>query len=284
MQNFDIQVLVDNTAIRRDLDTEHGLSMWVTTGRTHLLFDTGLGIALADNATVLGADLRLTDVIVLSHGHFDHTGGLKHVFSLDISPQIYMHPDAVRMRYGCLQSPPHKPIGMPEEIAAILAGKTAHISHTSRPTQVAQRIWVTGPIPRRTAFEDTGGPFYVDADCLVPDAIIDDQALWLETEMGIVVLLGCAHSGVVNTLDYIAALSGQRRFHAVIGGMHLLNASPERLDATIEALRRYEVNLVGPCHCTGESPMSLLMEKFPTQFVRVGAGSTFTFRARGVPL
>jgi len=272
-----ITILADNKAQTPDLTVEHGLSMWMETGGKHMLLDTGMGVALPDNAAALGVDLRRADAVVLSHGHFDHTGGLPYLFEQGVSPTIYLHPEAVRMRYGCLQTPPHKPIGMRPEIAELLAARAADIVHTTRPVQVMEQVWVTGPIPRRTPFEDTGGLFYVDERCETKDLIPDDQALWLETAHGLVVLLGCAHSGIVNTLEYVAELTGTDHFHAVIGGMHLLNASPERLDATLAALRRYRLHIIAPCHCTGETPMALLREQFPEQYVPAGAGSTFSF-------
>lgn len=274
---IEVIVLVDNTSPRENLSPEHGLSFWIRDRETCVLMDTGQGGALPANAVQLGVDLRVAESVILSHGHFDHTGGVEHVFSLGMSPRIFMHPDAVIMRYGCLQAPPHKSIGMHNDIVALLSDRVESIVLTTGPTQVSEHIWVTGPIPRQTAFEDTGGPFYVDAECLVPDEIVDDQAVWLETEKGLVVLFGCAHSGVVNTLDHISKLSGAAQFHAVIGGMHLLNASAERLDATVDALRNCGVEWVAPCHCTGEAPISLLAQQFPAQFVRVGVGSTFQF-------
>ena len=275
--NVDVLILTDNSVTKSDLTAEHGLSIRVLTGGKNILFDTGQGLTLPGNATALGVDLSRTDTIVLSHGHFDHTGGLPHVFELGIAPTIFMHPDAMGMRYGCLQTPPHKPIGMRPEIAESLTARAADIVHTLKPTQIADRIWVTGPIPRRTSFEDTGGPFFMDEECHIKDPITDDQAIWIETAEGIVVLLGCAHSGVVNTLDYVAKLSGATQFSAIIGGVHLLNASVERLDATIDALKHYQVRRIAPCHCTGDTPASLLAERFPTQYTRAGAGSRFTW-------
>jgi len=274
----DVLVLTDNSVMRSGLTTEHGLSIHVLAGGKNILFDTGQGLTLPGNAAALGIDLCRTDVIVLSHGHFDHTGGLPHLFEQGIAPTIFMHPDAVGMRYGCLQTPPHKPIGMRPEIAESLSARSADIVPTIKPTQVTDHVWVTGPIPRRTSFEDTGGPFFIDEECQVKDPITDDQAIWMETTEGIVVLLGCAHSGVVNTLEYIAELTGVTQFRAIIGGMHLLNASADRLAATVEALKRYQVRLIAPSHCTGDAPASLLAERFPPQYARAGAGSRFLWR------
>lgn len=275
--SVEVLILVDNTAVIPGLKTEHGLSMWLSVDGKHILFDTGMGLALPENAGALGIDLRRTDALVLSHGHYDHTGGLPSIFDRGIAPTIFMHPDATRMRYGCLQTPPHKAIGMRPAIAEALAAREKDIIPTEKPVQITDHLWVTGPVPRHTPFEDTGGPFFVDEDCLVMDLITDDQAIWFDTPKGIVVLLGCAHSGVINTLDYIAELTGTTAFCAVIGGMHLINASEERLEATVEALQHYKVQLLAPCHCTGETPASFLASKFPAQYLPVGAGSRWSW-------
>lgn len=276
--SFEVTVLVDNAAAQPGLATEHGLAFWIRAGSRHVLLDTGQGGVLEANASALGIDLARTDAVVLSHGHYDHTGGLAGLFDRGVTPPVFLHTDAFTARYSRQAEPPHKPIGMPQEARAALAARPERVRPVTGPTRIIEGVWATGPIPRRTAFEDTGGPFFTDAACRTPDYILDDQALWLETGEGVVMLLGCAHSGVVNTLNYIAEVTSATRFRAVIGGMHLLHTTEERLEATVEALRRYDIATLAPCHCTGENAMTALAEHFPTQYTLIGAGSRFDSR------
>jgi 7,8-dihydropterin-6-yl-methyl-4-(beta-D-ribofuranosyl)aminobenzene 5'-phosphate synthase len=138
-------------------------------------------------------------------------------------------------------------------------------------------VHLTGEIPRRNGFEDTGGAFYSDQACTIPDPLPDDQALYVETLAGIVVILGCAHAGVVNTLDYVAELTGRERFHAVLGGMHLLMATPERLAATVAALKRYDVQRIGAAHCTGMRATVHLWSELPEKCFECSVGSKLDF-------
>jgi 7,8-dihydropterin-6-yl-methyl-4-(beta-D-ribofuranosyl)aminobenzene 5'-phosphate synthase len=126
-------------------------------------------------------------------------------------------------------------------------------------------------------FEDTGGPFYLDAQCQRPDPLVDDQALFFETPQGTVVLLGCAHAGVINTLRYVLALTDNRPLHAVLGGMHLVHASTERVSRTIEEFKWLGVEMLGPAHCTGRSAVAALSSAFPGQILACNVGSQFEF-------
>jgi 7,8-dihydropterin-6-yl-methyl-4-(beta-D-ribofuranosyl)aminobenzene 5'-phosphate synthase len=148
---------------------------------------------------------------------------------------------------------------------------------TQRPTAVGEGLVATGPVPRTTDFEDTGGPFYLDRECRTPDPLEDDQALFFAAAQGTVVLLGCAHSGVINTLRYVAELTGNRPIWAVIGGMHLGDASAERLDRTIEELRRLGVRLLGPGHCTGTPATVALWSAFPGRCLTCHASTRLEF-------
>jgi 7,8-dihydropterin-6-yl-methyl-4-(beta-D-ribofuranosyl)aminobenzene 5'-phosphate synthase len=127
---------------------------------------------------------------------------------------------------------------------------------------VVEQVLATGEVPRLTAYEDVGGAFFTDRACTQPDLLPDDQALAVRTPRGVVLLLGCAHSGVVNTIDYVAQLLGEGQLFAVVGGMHLMKASRERIKATLHAFERYNVQRIGPCHCTGIAATAALWHHF----------------------
>ena len=134
-------------------------------------------------------------------------------------------------------------------------------------------LFVTGQIPRNTDFEDVGGDFYVDEKCEKADILYDDQAIFFDTSRGLIVLLGCCHAGVVNTLDYIVKLSGKTDINSVIGGMHLLNASQDRIEQTVSIFRKYNVQNIGCGHCTGENATQEVRKAFPSGCFICSTGS-----------
>ena len=155
--------------------------------------------------------------------------------------------------------------------------KGRRVDRVEGPKEVLPGVHVTGPIPRVTEYEDTGGQFYLDSGCSKPDPLTDDQAVCFDTPEGVVVLLGCAHSGVVNTLRYVRQLTGNRPIHAVIGGMHLLSANEARMAATIEALRQLGVQKIGLAHCTGFEAMARLDHELPKRCFHCVAGTRLEF-------
>ncbi len=269
-----ITVLVENTAGGRGMLAEHGLSFWIEIGSRRILFDTGQSDILLHNARVLGIDLRTVDAVVLSHGHYDHVGGLKKV--LDIAPgvPVYLHPLALEAKYARRETNGRQ-IGMESEVSHILKRRIDEGmgSFTDGPIEILPGVWATGEIPRRSAFENTGGPFYRDPSCTEPDELLDDQALVLETKDGLVVVLGCAHAGVVNTLDYVAEVFPNRPIQMVMGGMHLVRALPSRIAYTIDVLRRYDVQRIGPAHCTGDEALRELWDALPQKCFMCNVGT-----------
>lgn len=271
-----VTILVDNQA-GAGLVGEHGLSMWIETDGLRILFDTGQGVALAPNARALDVELGRADILVLSHGHYDHTGGVPHVLQRARYAKVYCHPGVARPRYIIHNGEP-KPIQMPHpSVAAIDKLPAERLFWVQQPLALSETVGITGPIPRRTGYEDTGGAFYLDPEGRRPDPIDDDLALWIRTGGGMIVCVGCSHAGIVNTLQHIRSLNHGLPIRAVIGGFHLIHADRRRIDRTLAALRQMEVDRVVPCHCTGRAAIDSLQKEPGARVVEGAAGMTFDF-------
>jgi 7,8-dihydropterin-6-yl-methyl-4-(beta-D-ribofuranosyl)aminobenzene 5'-phosphate synthase len=272
-----IIILVDNQA-GPGLVAEHGFSLWIEAGGKRILFDTGQGPALLPNVQRLGIPLEKTDVLVLSHGHYDHAGGIDAVFRNAPKMRIILHPNAVVPRYRIFPDKPAKPIGMPASAATVLNRLPDNKIQWSMQTSCFTPFFrVTGPIPRETPFEQGEKDLALDPTGNTIDLIEDDQALLIASPSGLIVCVGCSHAGLVNTLNFARAVSGIYKIRAVIGGFHLLHADDQRIQSTLAELETLDPQLLVPCHCTGERPMQMLQTAFGDR-VQVGrSGAIFEF-------
>jgi 7,8-dihydropterin-6-yl-methyl-4-(beta-D-ribofuranosyl)aminobenzene 5'-phosphate synthase len=269
-----ITTLSENTAGMDGFLGEWGLSILVESDEAKVLFDTGQSLSTVHNARLLGIDLNRIDKIVLSHGHFDHTGGLRQTLSeIGREIEVIAHPDIWQAKYATRQGEEPRYIGIPFSRGE-LEGLGARFKLTSEPVAISDSIMTSGEIPMMTDYEEIEPFLAVKADGnFEPDTFRDDQALIIKTPPGLVVILGCAHRGIINTLYHARTLSGVKKIDSVIGGCHLMNASEERIRQTVDALKELGVGRLGVCHCTGMAASVIMAQEFGDRFFLNNAGT-----------
>ena len=284
MSILSIIILNENNApIKGNLIAEWGLSFLLKTEKETILFDTGRNISVCYNAQLLGIDLNKIDKIVLSHSHSDHTGGLRQILermNKKRKVEVIAHPDIWKTRYNRYDGKPDKYKGMPfqqEELERL--GASFHLSKKS--IKITGEMITSGEIPLITDYEKVSSKktqrLILENGNYKDDKILDDQAIFFRTKQGLIVITGCAHRGIINTLYHARKITGINQIYAVIGGAHLIEASEERINQTIDALRKLNIKKIGLCHCTGIRALSLMLNKFPNQFIDISAGTVLEF-------
>jgi 7,8-dihydropterin-6-yl-methyl-4-(beta-D-ribofuranosyl)aminobenzene 5'-phosphate synthase len=271
---FRITVLCDNSVgpLAGTLG-EHGFAALVEYGGEALLFDTGQGETLLHNARRMNRDLHRVAQVALSHGHFDHTGGLLPLLRTCGGKEVLAHPGVFARRYRVKDTGESTPIGIPHA-EGVLRDLGGEFNFSTEFREVGPGLYLTGEVPRQTSFEvgDTG-LFCDDTGCM-PDPIRDDQSLFIRTERGLVLLLGCCHAGIINTIELARERSGMEELYAIIGGTHLGFCSQEQLDETVKQMRRYRIQKICGSHCTGFAASARLLKEFPGQFHPAHVGYT----------
>ncbi len=278
-----VTTLVENSVGRTNVLAEWGLCMLVEADDVVMLSDAGTTDAAARNAQALDVPLSHVDAVVFSHGHFDHTGGLPYLLPL-IHKQVDVigHPRIWDRKYAyrpggnsCGFNPgvDHEYIGIPY-VRDQAEKWGARFVLGSEPVWLSETVVTSGEVPMRTEYETIDPMLKVLEDGeYKPDPLIDDQSIFIKTGKGLVAVLGCAHRGIINHLMRGQELTGLERVYAVIGGTHLMSASPERIEKTVRELRRMEVHLVAASHCTGLRAACVLEREFGESFVFNNAGT-----------
>lgn len=277
-RSLSLSIVVDDRALS-GLTPEHGFALWLESEDVHILFDSGQGAVLEQNCTELGISLPDVDMLVLSHGHYDHSGGIPLVRERAPACHFYCGMEAMQSRYN-VQQGQARAIHIPARAKSVLNNLPREQMHwVQGPVRLAPGIGVTGPIPRETAYEDAGGPFFFDEQGEHPDAVHEDQAIWINTGQGLVVCVACCHAGLINTLWYIRRLTGDVPIRAVVGGLHLLRADHTRLERTLEDLQPMLPEILVPCHCSGEEACAFFETMLGARVTRGAAGMRFAFPA-----
>ena len=257
-----ITILNDNAPGRNCL-AEYGLSFLVEADKK-ILFDAGATDVYLQNAKILGISLNDIDSIVLSHGHWDHGNGLKYISG----PQLICHPDVFKRRYNKKEN---RYIGLNQSQRELES--RFKIITSREPYKISPQIYFLGEIPRINDFEAKSTYFYHEGG--QEDFVPDDSGLAVITASGIVVISGCAHAGICNTIEYAKKVTGISVVSAVIGGFHL-RTNNEQTQKTIEYFKASGIKDIYPTHCTGLPALAQFYNAFETY--QVLAGDYFNFK------
>jgi 7,8-dihydropterin-6-yl-methyl-4-(beta-D-ribofuranosyl)aminobenzene 5'-phosphate synthase len=277
---FTLHCLVDNrTEDAARFRAEHGLAFVITAPTGQILFDTGQsGDALVHNAAQLGLDLGQMDALALSHAHYDHTGGLE-AFLPKSRPglPVYAHPDLFRERYA-IKDGEARSIGLRMAPADLASCSTLNLSDA--PVKILPGVWTTGEITARTEFDGRSSHHYIKTDkSWQPDPYRDDMSLVLEAQSGLILLCGCCHAGLLNTLAHVRRVFNQEII-AIVGGTHLANLDADTLEHIIKSLLTTGAGKVPSLylnHCTGERSLAALAKAFGEKVNPCPAGMVLNF-------
>ncbi len=261
LQHVKLTILCENRVVSPQLIAEQGLAIFIETEQGCLLFDTGQTDALIHNARVLTIDLTKIDYVVLSHGHYDHTGGLPFLSQIKHPLPVICHPALTNKKYRVFPAG-NLDIGVPwEKNALTRKGVTFHF-HT-HPFPVFSDVWFSGEIPRNTAYETIDETYQQRVlESLIHDELHDDAFLALNTKRGLIVLLGCGHAGPINSLKQAMRITNTHHIYALVGGMHLSSAPVSKIERIIENLAKINPDLIVPLHCTGFTAIHKLFNVF----------------------
>jgi 7,8-dihydropterin-6-yl-methyl-4-(beta-D-ribofuranosyl)aminobenzene 5'-phosphate synthase len=283
LRRWKITILVHNYARGRGLYGEHGLSLLIEAlgEKGTLLFDSGQsGEVLLHNAERLGVDLDAVETVVLSHGHYDHTGGLATLLEGRGSRRVVAHPEAFGEKLK--GKDPSRFIGSPVGVEEIRRAGWRY-EHSREPVELRPDVWTTGEVPRKHAYEEEAvAGFYVRTPegKIEADTIPDDLSLIiLRPGEGFFLLCGCCHAGLINTLEHARKVAGEERILGVLGGLHTIGASPQRLEETFSALEQLAPLALYPLHCAGERESVLMQERFTDRTTLLSVGESVVIDA-----
>ncbi len=274
MSEIKITVLVENRVDNPLLIAEQGLALHIETSDGIILFDTGQGTAICHNSIHLGLDMQNIDRIIISHGHYDHGGGLLKYLQKYGKGDIITHSSIFNKKFSLVKGE-KKYIGLPFNKDDV-EKSGGNITFMNKPFEIMKNAIFSGEITRITEYEEINEK-YVERilESYITDELTDEAALYITTQKGIIVIMGCGHRGVVNTVKHAMKVTGNHEIFAVIGGMHLKYAGGAKIDKITHALMDMNVQHLIPLHCTGFKAISKFMNSMGNKVKFLNVGDVF---------
>lgn len=253
---------------------EHGLSLFIETDGKKILFDTGQSGDFIENAKKLGKDLSNLDFCIISHGHYDHSGGLKKLIrEISTKPQIIVGEEFFSQKYKLDDQKEYKFIGNSFQEEFLLQSHISVKKIQEEMVYLGENIIIFHHFSKQVLYEELNKTFFIqDNQAYLIDDFADEISMGIITKKGLVVIVGCSHIGIINILKTIS----QRvsiPIYAVIGGTHLVHAKEERMIHTIDAFKRMHIERIAVSHCTGERGIQFMKQEIPQQFIYNNTGN-----------
>ena len=275
--------LIENKTDNPGIVAEHGLSIYIEAQGEKILFDAGASNLFAANATAMGVELGEVDFAVISHGHYDHTGGFPLFSDINPTAPIYIHRNALRVSYGTEGGPLEKGGTLEEQPCSVrwsdeeLKTLSGQLMFTDGPLDICDNIKLTGTVETVEGFRPTEHFYCYDGKELVPDDMSHEQCLVIRETEGLYIFSGCSHRGVVNALNAGKSMFPGERVAALVAGMHLYSASDADRKRVIDEIVAENMDCVMPVHCTGIKAICDLKMRLGDRCIVATAGDEYSF-------
>ncbi len=270
--DLEIITLVENMAYRQGTKGEHGLSFIINTNDQQILFDTGQSDLLLANAKQLDIDLSRVDSVVISHGHYDHTGGLEAFFKVNQHAPVWLKPAAFETKYS-KSTGQVRPIGMQPTLFTAFRDRFHFVKEK---LELTPGLWIVPGIESHFSFEQSSSKMLVKREGQnIPDNFEDELFMLFDHPQGLCILSGCSHRGILNICKTAIHTSHNPKIRMLLGGTHLKGASSGKIEQTLEAFDEFQVQQFGLCHCTGLIPFMAFWQKYGEQVRYAHVGTRF---------
>ncbi len=262
--------IIENNSINNQIKCEHGLCTYIEIGNQKILFDVGQSDKFINNANTLKIDINAIDFVVLSHGHYDHTGGIPAFLNINKKAKVILHPNGLRERFS-RSSKMMKSNGIPwREEWKKFENRILFIDKT---TELFPGFWIVTNLNGESNDQVLNDRLvYKRNDEYIPDPFEDELVIVLKENNKTVLLSGCAHNGIVSILKKTHLLLGIKHYNFIGGGLHLNGRSNDQITKVIEGLKDFQVDIWGLNHCTGQNAIELFEQFFPGKVKKFSGG------------